>query len=102
MDSRETNTEVVSPVATLVARLGGSLRVVKPAPISIKVAGRELRVRHDDPMLVPYSPGVARIRSAAHLASDRDGLRLLLETSMGDRYNIELTESEVRLRRRKQ
>ncbi len=49
---------------------------------------------------MPYSPGVARIRSAAEGASGRDGLRLLLETSMGDRYRIEVTESEVRLRRR--
>ena len=73
---------------------------MKPPPIFITVAGHELRVRHDDPMLVAYSPGVARIRSAADLASDHDGLRLLLETSMGDRYRVEVTKTEVRLRRR--
>ena len=66
----------------------------------VRIQGGELRVRRDDPLLMPYSPGVARIRSAAEGASGRDGLRLLLETSMGDRYRIEVTESEVRLRRR--
>ena len=73
---------------------------MNPPPLFITVAGQQLRVRHDDPDLTPYTPGVARIRAAAEIASDLDGLRLLLETSIGDRYQVEVTESEVQLRRR--
>ena len=65
---------------------------MKPDPIVIGWQGRQVRVRHDDPRLTPYSPGVARLRTAFHLASDVDGLRRYLETSVGDRYEVRVRE----------
>jgi hypothetical protein len=64
--------------------------------------GRWVRVRHDDPKLSPYSPKGATIRSAMQLASGVAGLRLALETTIGDRYRVRVSEdsSEVGLRRR--
>ena len=50
--------------------------------------GTQVRVRHDDPRLTPYSPGATRLRSAFELASDVEGLRLVLATTLGDRYRV--------------
>ncbi|MFV2063469.1 MAG: hypothetical protein ACC726_08135 [Chloroflexota bacterium] len=36
--------------------------------------GCQLRIRHDDPKLKPYSPQASRLRSAVELASDVEGL----------------------------
>ena len=55
---------------------------------STSPASRELRVRHDDPHLGPYTPRGAVIRSALELASDVQGLRLYLVTALGDRYAV--------------
>jgi hypothetical protein len=66
--------------------------VSAPEPIVIPWNGRRIRVRHDDPRLRPYSPGVARLRSAMELASDVAGLRLALTTTMGDRYHVRVRE----------
>ena len=55
-------------------------------------ARRRLRVRHDDERLTPYSPLAARIRSPVRLASDVDGLRLVLTSMLGDRYVIRVAE----------
>jgi len=49
-------------------------------------------VRHDDPRLTPYSPGVSRLRSAVELASDIDELRLVLATTMGERYRVRVRD----------
>jgi hypothetical protein len=59
-------------------------------------------VRHDDPALKPYTPLATVLRSATSLASDVDGLRLVLESTVGERYRIEVPDdgSEVRLRHR--
>jgi hypothetical protein len=74
----------------------------KPDPVYVRFRGRETRVRHDDPSLKPNAPMATVLRSAASLASDADGLRRALETTVGDRYAIEVPDdgSEVRLRRR--
>ena len=49
-------------------------------------------IPHDDPRLTEYSPGVARLRSAVELASDVEGLRLILVTTMGDRYRVKVRD----------
>ena len=74
----------------------------KPDPLYVPFRGREVRVRHDDPRLRPYTPTAAVLRAAAGIASDVEGLRRALETTVGERYRIEVPDdgSEVRLRRR--
>jgi hypothetical protein len=37
---------------------------------------------------MPYSPKGAMIRSAIELATDVEGLRLVLMTTVGDRYQV--------------
>ena len=63
--------------------------------------GRQIRVRHDNPHLGPYSSLGATVRSAVELASDVDGLRLALMTTVGDRYCVKVSDdgSVVGLRR---
>ena len=61
-------------------------------PIVIPWCGRTLRIRHDDPRLKPYSPQASRLRSAVELASDVEGLRLVLESALGDRYRVQVSE----------
>ncbi len=56
----------------------------KPDPLVISWRGRQLRIRHDDPALKPYSPMAARLRSAVELASDVEGLWLVAATTLGD------------------
>jgi hypothetical protein len=46
----------------------------------------------DDPRLGPYSPQSARVRSAVELASDVEGLRLVLASVLGERYQIRVAE----------
>ena len=65
-----------------------------PDPFVVPWQGRQLRVCHDDPHLSPYSPRVAMIRSAIGLALDVEGLRLVLATTVGDRYRISVSVSD--------
>ena len=59
----------------------------------IQRAGEDqVRVRHDDPRLGPYTPRGAVIRSAMELASDVQGLRLYLVTALGDRYEVRVAD----------
>ena len=69
----------------------------KPDPLYVPFRGREVRVRHDDPRLRPHMPMEAVLRVAASLASDVQGLRRALETTVGERYPIEVPDdgSEV-------
>jgi hypothetical protein len=70
-----------------------SLEDVKvPEPLIVAWQGHELRVRHDDPHLGPYTPRDAVIRSAIELASDVEGLRLALLTTVGDRYRVGVSD----------
>jgi hypothetical protein len=63
-----------------------------PDPLVISWRGQQLRVRHDDPRLSPYSPSGATIRSAIEQASDVEGLRLVLSSTVGDRYRVRVSD----------
>ena len=63
-----------------------------PDPLVISWHGRQLRVRHDDPRIGPYSPVGQRIRAAVELATDVQGLRLVLASTMGERYRVKVAE----------
>jgi hypothetical protein len=65
---------------------------VKPEPFVIPWRGRELRVRHADPAIGTYTPVGQRIRAAVELASDVDGLRLVLASTVSDRYRIRVAD----------
>ena len=63
-----------------------------PEPLIVSWQGRQLRIRHDDPHLGPYTPRGAVIRSAMELASDVEGLWLYLVSAIGDRYRIRVSD----------
>ena len=65
---------------------------MKPDPLVVPWQGHQVRVRHDDPRLGPYTPRGAVIRSAMELASDVDGLRLVLTSALGDRYRVRVSD----------
>jgi len=65
---------------------------VTPAPLVIDWHGRQLRVRQDDPRIGPYSPVGQRIRAAVDLATDVEGLRLVLASTVGERYRVQVGE----------
>lgn len=65
---------------------------MKPDPIVIAWQGRRLRIRHDDPRLGPYTQAGQVIRAAIELASDAEGLRLVLGSAVGDRYRIKVSD----------
>ena len=65
---------------------------MKLDPIVIPWQGRQLRVRHDDPNLTTYSGPGQQLRAAVGLASDVDGLRLVLATALGVRYRVRVSE----------
>ena len=37
---------------------------MKPEPIHLRWRGQDVRIRHDDPRLGPYSPVIATLQSA--------------------------------------
>jgi hypothetical protein len=63
-----------------------------PEPLIVSWQGRRLRVRHDDPHLGPYTPRGATLRAAVELASDVEGLRLVLVSALGDRYRVKVSD----------
>ena len=63
-----------------------------PEPLIVTWQGHQVRIRHDDPHLGPYTPRGAVIRSAMELASDVQGLRLYLVTALGDRYEVRVAD----------
>ena len=63
-----------------------------PEPIILPWQGRQVRIRHDDPRLTAYSPGASRLRSAVELATDVDGLRLVLTSTFGERYRVRVRD----------
>ena len=63
-----------------------------PEPLIVAWQGRQVRIRHDDPHLGPYTPPGSVIRSATELASDVDGLRLVLPSTLGDRYRVQVAD----------
>jgi hypothetical protein len=74
-----------------------------PDPLLVPWQGRDVRIRHDDPHLGPYTPRGAVIRAAMELATDVEGLRLVLTTALGDRYAVRVADdgTVVGLRRRR-
>ncbi len=75
---------------------------MKPEPLIVSWQGRQVRVRHDDPHLGSYTPRGATLRAAVELASDVEGLRLVLASTVGDRYRVMVSDDgmTVALRRR--
>jgi hypothetical protein len=63
-----------------------------PDPLVIAWRGRQLRVRHDDPHLGVYTGTGQQLRAATELASDVDGLRLVLATTVGERYRVRVAD----------
>jgi len=53
-----------------------------PEPLIVTWQGHQVRIRHDDPHLGPYTPRGAVICSAMELASDVPGCRLYLVTAI--------------------
>ena len=74
----------------------------KPEPLYVPWRSRMVRVHHDDPSLRMYWPQTVRLIAAMTLATDVEGLRLVLATTIADRYDVQVPDdgSEVRLRRR--
>ena len=63
-----------------------------PDPLVIPWRGRHVRVRHDDPHLAPLTDQGKRLAAAVTLASDVEGLRLVLASTLGDRYRVRVSE----------
>jgi len=66
-----------------------------PAPLIVPWRGRLLRVRHDDPRLTPHSPRATVIISAAQLAGTVDGLRRVLQATVGEWYGVTVREEPL-------
>jgi hypothetical protein len=49
-------------------------------------------MRHDDPRLGPYSGDGQQIRAAVQLASAVEGLRLVLASTVGERYRVRVAD----------
>jgi hypothetical protein len=75
---------------------------LRPGPLVISWHGRQLRIRHDDPHLSSYSGTGQQLRCAIELASDVEGLRLVLASTVGERYRLRVADdgSVVELWRR--
>jgi hypothetical protein len=54
--------------------------------------GRQIRIRHDDPAIGIDTPAGARVRAAIALASDVEGLRVVLASTVGDRYRVKVAD----------
>ena len=74
------------------ARVPPCAQRVRPDPLTVTGRGRSLRVRHDDPRMTLYSPRGATIRAAVELAGDVEGLRLVLDSAIGDRDRVRVAE----------
>jgi hypothetical protein len=66
--------------------------MVTPEPLLIPWQGRQLRVRHDDHAAAPLTDHGKRIAAAVGLASDVDGLRVVLASTVGERYHVKVAD----------
>jgi hypothetical protein len=62
--------------------------VTGPEPIVIPWRGRAVRVRHDDPQLGLHTDIGKCLSAAVQLATDVAGLRLVLASTVADRYRV--------------
>jgi hypothetical protein len=92
VDLRTTRFEALRPGDWVTIKRATCWRVKAPDPLIVTWQGHQVRVRHDDPHLGPYTPRGAVIRSAMELASDVEGLRLYLVTTLGDRYQVRVAD----------
>jgi hypothetical protein len=65
---------------------------MQPEPLVIAWQGRQLRVRHDDPRLGVYTGDGQQLRAAVQLATDVEGLRLVLASTVADRYRVRVSD----------
>jgi len=65
---------------------------VTPEPLVVAWRGRQLRVRHDDPRIGTYTQFGQQLRAAVELASDVEGLRLVLASTVGERYLVRVVD----------
>lgn len=63
-----------------------------PEQLIIAWRGRQLRVRHAYLKLGPAHPARSHAPSGLELASDVEGLRLVLMTTVGDCYGIKVAD----------
>jgi len=63
-----------------------------PDPLHIPWRGRQLRIRHDDPRLGPYTDVGKQLTAAVQLATDVEGLRRVLATTIADRYRFRVSD----------
>lgn len=63
-----------------------------PDPILIAWRGRQVRVRHDDPRLGMFTGDGQQLRAAVQLATDVEGLRLVLASTVADRYRVRVSD----------
>jgi hypothetical protein len=63
-----------------------------PEPLVIPWRGRAVRVRHDDPQLGLYTDVGKRLSAAVQLATDVDGLRLVLASTTADRVRVRVAD----------
>ena len=63
-----------------------------PEPLVIPWRGRSIRVRHDDPHLGLFTDVGKRLSAAVQLATDVDGLRLVLASTVADRYRVRVSD----------
>ena len=63
-----------------------------PDSLVIPRQARRLHARHDDPRLGPYTHVGQAICAAVELASDAEGLRLMLGTTLGDRFPVRVAD----------
>jgi hypothetical protein len=63
-----------------------------PEPLEVDWQGRRVRVRHDDPTSDRTRREVPSSVPAVELATDVEGLRLVLASTVGDRYRVRVSE----------
>ncbi len=67
----------------------------RPDPLLVPWRGRLVRVHHDDPRLTPHSPRAAVVIAAAQLAGTADGLRRVLQATVGEWYAVAVRDEPL-------
>jgi hypothetical protein len=66
---------------------------VAPEPFLVSWGdGRTIRIRHDDHDRGPHEGNGQQVRAAVQLASDVEGLRLVLESAIGREYRVKVSD----------